>query len=196
VGLRNTLCTNLALANVPRRTAMSVMRHSDGKLTDKIYTDVNLLGIETAIDVLPTFTETPSQGASQKLVAASQNESSAVTKDSRVETQKTLVNIGGSHVVTLSVTSSHKNENGARGGGRTHNLQLRRLTLYPIELHARRAQNTGRRAFAQMKFVLDGGQRFCCIACKSGRFSNSNLLNVFMLHSHSQTAGEMLQAGG
>jgi hypothetical protein len=26
--------------------------------------------------------------------------------------------------------------NGARGGGRTHNLQLRRLTLYPIELHA------------------------------------------------------------
>src|SRR5450759_2692550 len=25
---------------------------------------------------------------------------------------------------------------GTRGGGRTHNLQLRRLTLYPIELHA------------------------------------------------------------
>src|ERR1035441_4782567 len=25
---------------------------------------------------------------------------------------------------------------GARGGGRTHNLQLRRLTLYPIELRA------------------------------------------------------------
>ncbi len=63
--LRKTLCTNLARAGVPRRTAMSVMRHSDSKLTDKVYTDENLLGVETAIDVLPTFTETPSQGASQ-----------------------------------------------------------------------------------------------------------------------------------
>ena len=54
--LRKTLCTNLAKAGVPRRTAMSVMRHSDGKLTDKIYTDENLLGIETAIDVLPSYT--------------------------------------------------------------------------------------------------------------------------------------------
>jgi integrase len=135
--LRNTLCTNLAKANVPRRTAMSVMRHSDGKLTDKIYTDVNLLGIETAIDVLPTFTESPSQGASQILVAGSQNGSSAVTTASRVKAEKALVNIGESNLLTLCVTSGHKNENGARGGGRTHNLQLRRLTLYPIELHAR-----------------------------------------------------------
>jgi len=58
---------------------MSVMRHSDGKLTDKIYTDENLLGIETAIDVLPTFTETASQGASQELVAVSQNGASGGT---------------------------------------------------------------------------------------------------------------------
>ena len=29
-------------------------------------------------------------------------------------------------------------KNGARGGGRTHNLQLRRLTLYPIELRAQK----------------------------------------------------------
>ena len=135
--LRKTLGTNLAKAGVPRRTAMSVMRHSDGKLTDKIYTDENLLGIETAIDVLPTFTGTPSQGASQILGAGSQNGSSAVTTGSGVKIEKAHVNIGKSHVLTLSVTSSHDNENGARGGSRTHNLQLRRLTLYPIELHAR-----------------------------------------------------------
>jgi hypothetical protein len=42
---------------------------------------------------------------------------------------------------------------GARGGSRTHNLQLRRLTLYPIELHARDPQNTRGRAFAQMEFM-------------------------------------------
>ena len=32
--------------------------------------------------------------------------------------------------------ASLRAKGGARGGGRTHNLQLRRLTLYPIELHA------------------------------------------------------------
>lgn len=145
--LRNTLCTNLAKANVPRRTAMSVMRHSDGKLTDKIYTDVNLLGIESAIDVLPTFTETPSQGASQILVAGGQNGSSAVTTDGGEQMQKVLVKIGESHVLTLCVTGSRKNENGARGGSRTHNLQLRRLTLYPIELHARAGTRYARAGF-------------------------------------------------
>ncbi len=37
------------------------MRHSDGKLTDKIYTDENLLGVKSVIDILPTFTEKPSK---------------------------------------------------------------------------------------------------------------------------------------
>ncbi len=41
-----------------------VLRNSDGKLTDKIYTDENLLGIETAVDVLPTYTEPASPMAS------------------------------------------------------------------------------------------------------------------------------------
>jgi hypothetical protein len=70
---------NLARAGVPRRVAMSVMRHSDGKLTDKIYTDENLLGVETAIDVLPTFLESPSQIASQKPVMGCHGVTLAVT---------------------------------------------------------------------------------------------------------------------
>ena len=60
------LATILAKAGVPRRTAMSVMRHSDGKLTDKIYTDENLLGLETAIDLLPAFIEPASQSEPHK----------------------------------------------------------------------------------------------------------------------------------
>ena len=45
---------------------------------------------------------------------------------------------------------------GARGGDRTHNLQLRRLTLYPIELHAQgKSQNTVARAFAQMESAAE-----------------------------------------
>jgi hypothetical protein len=116
-----------------RRTAMSVMRHSDGKLTDKIYTDENLLGIETAIDVLPAFMDSPSQrasqGASQILVAGSQNGSLGVTEGGGVEMQKVLVNIGESHVLTLCVTSSHDNENGGSGGARTRNLCRDRAAL-------------------------------------------------------------------
>ena len=138
--LRKTLCTNLARAGVPRRTAMAVMRHSDSKLTDKVYTDENLLGVETAIDVLPTFIETPSKGASpiasSFLGAGSQNGAPAVTTGSGVEMNKLLMNIGESHVLTPCVTSGHEMGNGARGGGRTHNLRLRRPTLYPIELRA------------------------------------------------------------
>ncbi len=137
--LRKTLGTNLAKAGVPRRTAMSVMRHSDGKLTDKIYTDENLLGIDSAIDVLPTFMDSPSQGASQKLGVSSQNVASAGTTAGGSDTQEVIVNIGESHVLTLSVTSSHENQTGAHGGGRTHNLRLRRPTLYPIELRAQRS---------------------------------------------------------
>ena len=131
--LRKTLGTNLAKAGVPRRTAMSVMRHRDGKLTDRIYTDENLLGVETAIDVLPAFMGLPSPAASpiasSFLVAGSQNESSAVTTGSGVESQKLLVNIGGSHVLTLCVTSSHDNENGGSGGARTRNLCRDRAAL-------------------------------------------------------------------
>ncbi len=127
--LRKTLGTNLAKAGVPRRVAMSVMRHSDGKLTDKIYTDENLLGIETAIDVLPTFMAEASQGASQALVTVSQNRSSGVTMDDGVKSQKVLVNIGESHVLTLCVTSSHEMRNGGNGGARTRNLCRDRAAL-------------------------------------------------------------------
>ena len=77
--LRKTFGTNLAKAGVPSRTAMTLMRHSDRRLTDKIYTDENLLGTWAAFDALPCYTETPSQGASQELVAVSQNGASGGT---------------------------------------------------------------------------------------------------------------------
>src|SRR5208282_3134601 len=82
--LRKTFGTNLAKAGVPRRTAMSLMRHSDGKLTDKIYTDVNLLGIEKGIESLPSLLAT----ASLKMFAAGHNPSAGVTTESGVEIEK------------------------------------------------------------------------------------------------------------
>ena len=43
---------------------MALMRHSDRRLTDKIYTDENLLGTWSAIDALPNYAERASQIAS------------------------------------------------------------------------------------------------------------------------------------
>jgi integrase len=127
--LRVTLCTNLQRAGVPGRTAMALMRHSDRRLTDKIYTDENLLGTSAAIDALPHYTETASQGASQELVAGSQNGSSGGTAGSGSEMKQSVVSIGESHIVALNVTSGHNMGNGGSGGARTRNLCRDRAAL-------------------------------------------------------------------
>ena len=105
--LRKTFGTNLAKAGVPRRTAMSLMRHSDGKLTDKIYTDVNLLGIETGIELLPSLLAPASPIASLKMFAAGHSPTSSVTTGDGAGKQKVIVNTGESHNVTPLVTSGH-----------------------------------------------------------------------------------------
>jgi integrase len=57
--LRHTFGTNLARGGVASRVAMSLMRHSDRRLTDKIYTDENLLGTWAAFDTLPNYGNEP-----------------------------------------------------------------------------------------------------------------------------------------
>jgi len=76
--LRKTLATELAKSQVPLRVAMELMRHSDVKLTTKIYTDANLLPIWDAVGALPMFDDT--QIDTQKLVAVGQSESLSVAK--------------------------------------------------------------------------------------------------------------------
>ena len=51
--LRYTFCTFLALANVPIRTAMELMRHKDPRLTLQIYTDAGQLDLGEAVSRLP-----------------------------------------------------------------------------------------------------------------------------------------------
>jgi integrase len=108
--LRKTFGTNLAKAGVPRRTAMSLMRHSDGKLTDKIYTDENLLGTEMVIEGMPSFLNTASPIASLEMFATGHNGSSAVTNNSTVNGDKTIETIGESHILTLGGTMGHETE--------------------------------------------------------------------------------------
>ena len=54
--LRHTFGTNLSLAGVLPRVAMELMRHSDMRLTMKVYTDANLLPTGDGIDLLPSLT--------------------------------------------------------------------------------------------------------------------------------------------
>src|ERR1035441_864559 len=108
---------------------MSLMRHRDGKLTDKIYTDENLLGIETVIESLPSFLPPASPIASLEMVAAGHNPSSGVTTGDGAGMEKVIANIGESHVVALPVTSGHNMENGGSGGARTRNLCRDRAAL-------------------------------------------------------------------
>lgn len=53
--LRHTFGTRLSVAGVAPRLAMELMRHSDLRLTMKIYTDASLLPTASAIEKLPGF---------------------------------------------------------------------------------------------------------------------------------------------
>lgn len=51
--LRETFCTMLAVNHVPLADAMHLMRHSDPKLTMKIYTDASQLALADSLAKLP-----------------------------------------------------------------------------------------------------------------------------------------------
>jgi len=61
--LRLTFNTHLAVSGVSLRERMAMMRHSDSKLTDIGYMDVQKLGLREALAKLPPVT--PAIGASQ-----------------------------------------------------------------------------------------------------------------------------------
>ncbi len=127
--LRKTFGTNMARAGVPSRVAMALMRHSDRRLTDQIYTDENLLGTWSAFDKLPDFTASPSQGASQISVVGGVSEATAgTTGGGAVIVQMPTGQIDG-HEKTPSVTSSHDGETGGSDGARTRNLCRDRAAL-------------------------------------------------------------------
>jgi len=127
--LRHTFGTNLARGGVGSRVAMALMRHSDRRLTDKIYTDENLLGTWAAFDSLPHYMEQASQGASQVLGASGQAVALCGTTSGGPEVDKTPVNKGDCRVLTLPVATGQNAGNGGSGGARTRNLCRDRAAL-------------------------------------------------------------------
>jgi integrase len=120
--LRNTFCTNLGNAGVAPAVRQALMRHSDSKLTERIYTYKRGLATWSAIEKLPCYTAGLSQGVSQSLVANGHGASSAVTECIGLDGEKMPVNIGESHLVALSVTSGHDGEIGGSDGARSRPL--------------------------------------------------------------------------
>jgi len=127
--LRNTFCTNLGNGGVAPAVRQALMRHSDSKLTERIYTDKRMLATWSAIEKLPSYTAGLSQGVSQALVANGHGAASAVMESVGAHVEKMPVNIGESHAVTLSVTNGHDGENGGSDGARTRNLCRDRAAL-------------------------------------------------------------------
>jgi integrase len=94
--LRYTWATFLQRNGVAQRFAMKLMRHSDIKLTAKVYTDETQLPIYDAIKNLPRLDAVPgyTQGYAQILGGSGQNVSQPVAKSSDSESDKTIENKG------------------------------------------------------------------------------------------------------
>jgi hypothetical protein len=99
---------------------MMLMRHSDRRLSDHIYTDTSLLPADETVRLLtlpggqsPDGTShIPSHG----LVPAGQNGSHAVTAPKVPDTAQTLMNTGDCHILAFPVMPSQKSEKvGATG---------------------------------------------------------------------------------
>lgn len=81
--LRHTLATQLARAQVPPRVAMELMRHSDLRLTMKVYTDSALLPTSDALDNLPWYGDIAGEA-----VAQATGTDHVVARDAQKDTQK------------------------------------------------------------------------------------------------------------
>jgi integrase len=128
--LRKTFATELAKLRLPLRVAMELMRHSDAKLTTKIYTDAGMLPIWDAVGALPMFSDT--QIDTLEIVASGQTVSAPVPIE-----QNSLDSLGAeaeplSPPESASVPESAKVADGARCRVRTCDLSPRRPLLSEV----------------------------------------------------------------
>jgi integrase len=102
--LRKTFGTELAKAGVVTRVAMELMRHSDAKLTTRIYTDSGLLPIWDAVGALPMFNGTELD--TETLVASSPSVSEPVPPERQRGTSLAVVDEESSATEGTSVLNS------------------------------------------------------------------------------------------
>ena len=121
-GFRHTLGTRLALSNAPIPTAMKLLRHSDPKLTTKVYTDAGQLPTRETMLALPSLAPLPESYAPDcalKIVPACHSGSSEGMRTAGYMILQAVENQSFSLGQSLTVTSSHNSEDGARCRVRT-----------------------------------------------------------------------------
>lgn len=124
--MRVTFNTRLANHSVPTRIAMQAMRHSDEKLTTKVYTDTALLPVAAQVCSLPPLLG--SVKVSHILSHGLETEGNSATQrdieEQAVEELESLQTKGFRSTLTHSEPNCVDSQNGSGGRDRTYDLVI------------------------------------------------------------------------
>lgn len=128
--LRHTFCTLLQAAEVSERCAMELMRHSDRKLTNSVYTDSGLLHVDEAVLKLPNVEVPVIQIRTHEFVPAGPAPSQPVTGESSNGISEVAQREQNIHTETRGVAVCHDGEENARYRVRTCGPYRVKVMLY------------------------------------------------------------------
>ena len=100
--LRYTFCTNMGNAGVQPAIRQELMRHKDGRMTERLYTDAPLLKTRAAIEMLPSYLDGLSQKLQQNCGTERPGESSTGAGGESAKATEPPVNIEESHALARS----------------------------------------------------------------------------------------------
>lgn len=103
--LRHTFCSWLQRSGSVQRVLMELMRHSDRRLTDRLYTDTALLPVRESINALPAVPQLP-HILPHEIVPSSPVESQGVQEAISANGPERLINRGSSPKESFGVPTS------------------------------------------------------------------------------------------
>jgi hypothetical protein len=131
---RHTTNTLMARNGIGERIRMEVMRHSDAKLTNRVYVDSAQLPTASAMQSLPSITtgnaQSDAQPDAQTLVPVSLSECGPVISHEAGNQVEGLQNKGVSRDQSAEVVGSRNTENGSGDRARTCNILVNSQALY------------------------------------------------------------------
>ncbi len=149
--LRTTMGTRLQASGVSPRAAMELMRHSDMKLTMRVYTDASLLGLRSEISKMPPLSfgsaiagaeVTPTKSAAAVFVPCAQIDAQTQDVSGLVESPPGAVGrLLASDNASASVTSRHTKTPSDLPGGVLKLVDPIRFELTTSSMPLRRSSN-------------------------------------------------------
>ncbi len=117
--LRHTFITNMGIAGVDGGLRRQAARHSDQRLTDRVYTDVSQLPMVRAFSALPSYTDDGAQIGAQELVPSRHKLTRSDPTSGHERSRKCLSNKAQRHTVASVGTNGHNAPKTGEGGIRT-----------------------------------------------------------------------------